>query len=59
MDLSRAFLDEVILEVYDEEWVQKIDYEHIPLDVLNVTNMGTSLEIALSARQRAKAIPTQ
>lgn len=23
-------MDEVILEVYDEEWVEKVDYEHIP-----------------------------
>lgn len=30
MDLSRALPDEVILEVYDEEWVQAVDYEHIP-----------------------------
>ena len=30
MDLSRAFPDEVILEVIDEEWTQTIDYEHIP-----------------------------
>ena len=30
MDLSGALLDEVILEVYDEEWVQTVDYEHIP-----------------------------
>eukprot|EP00253_Pinus_taeda_P024856 PITA_24856 len=30
MDLSGALPDEVILEVYDEEWVQAVDYEHIP-----------------------------
>jgi len=30
MDLLGALPDEVILEVYDEEWVQTIDYEHIP-----------------------------
>jgi len=30
MDLSGALLDEVILEVYDEEWVRTVDYEHIP-----------------------------
>jgi len=30
MDLSRALSDEVILEFYDEEWVQTVDYEHIP-----------------------------
>lgn len=29
MDLSIALPDEVILEVYDEEWVQAVDYEHI------------------------------
>jgi len=29
MDLSGALPDEVILEVYDEEWVQTVDYEHI------------------------------
>ena len=26
----RALPDEVILEVFDEEWVQTVDYEHIP-----------------------------
>lgn len=30
MDLFGALPDEVILEVYDEEWVQIVDYEHIP-----------------------------
>jgi len=30
MDLSGALPDEVIMEVHDEEWVQTIDYEHIP-----------------------------
>jgi len=29
MELSGALLDEVILEVFDEEWIQTIDYEHI------------------------------
>lgn len=29
MDLSRALRDEVILEMYDEEWVQIVDYEPI------------------------------
>ena len=29
MGLSGALLDEVILEVYDEEWVQAVDYEHV------------------------------
>ncbi len=30
MELSRALTDEVILEVYNEEWVQTVDYEDIP-----------------------------
>lgn len=30
MDLFGALPDEVILEVFDEEWVQTIYYEHIP-----------------------------
>ena len=30
MDLSGALPDEVILEVFYEEWVQTVDYEHIP-----------------------------
>lgn len=30
MDFSGALLDAIILEVYDEEWVQEVDYEHIP-----------------------------
>ena len=29
MDLSGALPDEVILEVYDEEWVRAVNYEHI------------------------------
>jgi len=29
MDLSGALPDEVILEVYDDKWVQTVDYEHI------------------------------
>lgn len=30
MDLSGALLEAIILEVYDEDWVQRVDYEHIP-----------------------------
>jgi len=30
MDLSGALPDEIILEVYDEEWVQAVDYEYVP-----------------------------
>ena len=30
MDLSGALLDELILEVFYEEWVQTVDYEHFP-----------------------------
>ena len=30
MHLSGALPDEVILEVFDEEWVKTVDYEHIP-----------------------------
>lgn len=30
MDLSGALLEEIILEVFDQEWVQTVDYEHIP-----------------------------
>lgn len=30
MDLYGALPDEIILEVYDEEWVQAVDYEHVP-----------------------------
>lgn len=30
MDLSGALPDEVILEVFYEEWMQTVDYEHIP-----------------------------
>jgi len=31
MDLFGALPDEIILEVFDEEWVQRVDYEHISL----------------------------
>jgi len=30
MDLSRALPNEVVIEVYDEEWVQVVDYERVP-----------------------------
>lgn len=30
MDLSGTLLEAIILEVYYEEWVQTVDYEHIP-----------------------------
>ena len=30
MDLFGALMKAIILEVYDEEWVQTVDYEHIP-----------------------------
>jgi len=30
MDISISLLIEIILEVFDEEWVQAVDYEHIP-----------------------------
>jgi len=30
MDLSRALPEVIILEVYDEEWVDGVEYEHIP-----------------------------
>lgn len=30
MDLSGVLPDEVILEFFDEEWVQMVEYEHIP-----------------------------
>jgi len=30
MELSGALTEEIILEVFDEEWVQTVDYEHIP-----------------------------
>ena len=30
IELSGALLEEIILEVFYEEWVQMVDYEHIP-----------------------------
>lgn len=30
MDISLALPNEIILEVYDEEWVQAVDYNHVP-----------------------------
>lgn len=30
MDLSGGLPDEVILEVFDEDWLKTVDYEHIP-----------------------------
>jgi len=30
MDLSGALPNEVILEFFDEEWIQMVDYDHIP-----------------------------
>lgn len=59
MDLSGALLDEVILEVYDEEWVQAVNYEHIPFQCQNVMNMGTSSETAHSTKRRTPRKPTK
>ena len=52
MDLSGALLDEFILEVYDEEWVQAVDYEHIPFKCHKCHDMGTSLENSHSTKER-------
>jgi len=30
MEFYGALPEEIILEVYDEEWVQVVDYEHVP-----------------------------
>ena len=30
IELSGALLEEIILEVFDEEWVRIVDYDHIP-----------------------------
>ena len=40
MDLSGALPDEIILEVYDEEWVQTVEYEHIPFRCRNFHEHG-------------------
>jgi hypothetical protein len=41
MNISKPLPGSLTLEYQDEEWVQTIDYEHIPLDVKNVMNMTT------------------
>lgn len=41
MDLSGALPDKVILEVYDEEWVQTLTTSIFHLDVENVMNTAT------------------
>eukprot|EP00253_Pinus_taeda_P031990 PITA_31990 len=46
MDLSGALPDAIILEVYDEEWMQVVDYEHVPFRCRNAMNMGIYIETA-------------
>ena len=48
MDLFGALLDEGILEVFDEEFVQTMDYEHVPFRCRKCHNMGIYSETALS-----------
>ena len=59
MDLSGALSNEVVLEFYDEEWVQIVDYEHVPFRCRNVMNMDTFSEIAHKRRGRIIRGPTQ
>jgi hypothetical protein len=41
MDVSGELPEAIILEFRDEEWIQNIDYEKIPLRCEYVTNMDT------------------
>ena len=59
MDLSRALPDAIILEVCDEEWVQVVDYEHVPLGAASAMNMGTYSKTSLSVKWRIRVNLTQ
>jgi hypothetical protein len=41
MDVSGALLEAISLEFRDEEWIQNIDYEQIPLDAEDAKNIET------------------
>lgn len=45
MDLSGALPNEAILEVFDEEWLQMVDYEHIPFRCHKCHESETALSI--------------
>ena len=52
MDLLGALPDEVFLEVYDDGWVETVDYEHILFICCNVMSMETYSEIVLLIKGR-------
>jgi len=59
MDLSRALMDEVLLEVFDQEWVQTVNYEHIPFRYRRCREHGHLLrEFPLSKVENKRKINT-
>jgi hypothetical protein len=51
MNISKALPGSVTIEYQDEEWIQTIDYEHIPFRCRNVMNMDISSETSPSMLQ--------
>jgi hypothetical protein len=54
LNIAKPLPGSITLEYHDEDWSQTIDYEHIPFDAGNATNMVTSSESALSIRLTKK-----
>lgn len=57
MDLSGALPDEVILEVFDEKWVQTVDYEHIPFRCHRCHEHGHLLRDCPLGKTKTKSKP--
>lgn len=55
MDLSRALPDKVILEVFDEEWVKMVDYEHIPFKCRKCHKHGHLIRDCLISKEEDKS----
>lgn len=57
MDLFGALPDEVILEVYNEEWVQTVDYEHITFRCQKCHEHGHLLRECSLSKAKSKRNP--
>jgi len=59
MDLSGALPKAIILEVYDEEWVQTVDYKHIPFRCHKCHERGHLFRDCPTNNMEGNAIPTE
>lgn len=46
LDILKEIPDNIKLSWHDEEWIQPIDYEHIPSDAVGAMNTATSSDNA-------------